>query len=221
MIEGDTLIRLTMTDARESWGDWYEKVEGDVDPDVVDLREQLEEEDKDSVLDVGCGAGRHLLYLAQNGFDAHGFDFSESAVAELNENLDELGAEADVQVADMAEKFPYDGEQFAAVLAIRSIHHADLDTINHSVDEMFRVLRPSGLIYVQVPTYEKLEKLREGGEEFEEVEPGTNIPLEGPEEGVPHHNFQREEVHEIFSDFEIEELDKGDDHYNLLARKPQ
>lgn len=210
-----------MTDARESWGDWYEKVEGDVDPDVVDLREQLEEEDKDSVLDVGCGAGRHLLYLAQNGVDAHGFDFSESAVAELKENLDELGAEADVQVADMAEKFPYDGEQFDAVLAIRSIHHADLDTINHSVDEMFRVLRPSGLIYVQVPTYEKLEELQRGGEEFEEVEPGTNIPLEGPEEGVPHHNFQREEVHEIFSDFEIEELDKRDDHYNLLARKPQ
>ncbi|RRJ34232.1 class I SAM-dependent methyltransferase [Halocatena pleomorpha] len=208
-----------MTDARESWGDWYEKVEGDIDPDVVELREQLEEEDKDSVLDVGCGAGRHLLYLTQNELDAHGFDFSESAVAKLRGELDELGAEADVQVADMAEKFPYDGEQFDTVLAIRSIHHADLSTINHSVDEIFRVLRPSGLIYVQVPTYEKLEKLRGGGEEFEEVEPGTNIPLKGPEEGVPHHNFKREEVHEIFSDFEIEALDKRDDHYNLLARK--
>lgn len=76
------------------------------------------------------------------------------------------------------------------------------------------------MVYVQVPTHEKLKQLKESGEVFEEVEPGPNIPLEGPEEGVPHHNFRREEVLEIFSDFDPEALDERGDQYCLLARKP-
>ncbi len=209
-----------MTEKQGSWDDWYEKVEGDVDPDVIELKDVLDEEDKNRVLDVGCGAGRHLLYLAQHGFEVRGFDFSESAIDELEETLDDVDYDADVRMADFAEDFPYEDESFDAAFGIRSINHADLETINHAVDEMFRVLKSSGLIYVQVPTYEKLEKLKEAGEEFEQVEPGTNIPLEGPEEGVPHHNFRREEVLEVFSDFDPEEFEKRGDHYCLLARKP-
>ena len=60
-------------------------VEGTVDPDIVELKEMLAEEGKDRILDVGCGAGRHLLYLAQHGFDVCGFDFSE----ELDERRDQ------------------------------------------------------------------------------------------------------------------------------------
>ncbi|MDH5460280.1 MAG: methyltransferase domain-containing protein, partial [Candidatus Bathyarchaeota archaeon] len=33
-----------------------------------------------SVLDLGCGAGRHCVYLAKNGFDAIGVEISESAL---------------------------------------------------------------------------------------------------------------------------------------------
>ena len=209
-----------MGDERGNWDNWYKKVEGDVDQEVIKLKGVLTNEDKNRILDVGCGAGRHLLYLAQNGFEVHGFDFSDSAISGLAEKLDGVDYDADVRVADFSEDFPYEDGHFDAVLAFRSIHHADLETINHSVDEIFRVLKPSGVVYVQVPSYEKLVELKESGEEFEEVEPGTNIPLEGPEEGVPHHNFRREEVLEIFSDFAPEELDKRGDQYCLLARKP-
>lgn len=208
-----------MTGERGSWDDWYEEVAGEVDPDVVSLAETLADEGKNRVLDVGCGAGRHLSYLARNGLEVYGFDRSDSAISEAEEKLDGVDHDAEVRVADFSEDFPYEDDHFDAAVATRSINHADLDTIEHSVGEMYRVLRPSGLVYAQVPTYEKLEELKEAGEEFEEVEPGTNIPLEGPEEGVPHHNFRREEVLDVFSDFDPEELNRRGDHYCLLARK--
>lgn len=209
-----------MTGSRGSWDDWYEKVEGDVDQDVVRLAAILADEGKNRVLDVGCGAGRHLSYLARNGFEVAGFDRSESAISGLEARLDGADYDAAVSVADFSEEFPYEDECFDAAVATRSINHADLETIEHAVSEMFRVLRSSGLVYAQVPTYEKLVELKEAGEEFEEVEPGTNIPLEGPEEGIPHHNFRREEVLAVFSDFDPEELNQRGDHHCLLARKP-
>lgn len=207
-----------MSEYGDTWDDWYEKVGKEIEPDLETLAGILDDEDKKSVLDVGCGAGRHILYLAEQGCEVAGFDQAESATNQVRERLDDLGLPGKVVQHDMAERFPYDDGRFDAVLAIRSIHHARLKTINHAVSEMYRVLDTSGLLYTQVPTYEKLEKLKED-EEFKMLEPGTSVPLQGSEEGVVHHNFKRDEVKDVFSDFAIERLYKEGDHYRLLARK--
>ena len=36
------------------------------------------------ILDVGCGDGRHSLYLADLGFQVDAFDISENAIAKIN-----------------------------------------------------------------------------------------------------------------------------------------
>ena len=99
----------------------------------------------------------------------HGFDFSDSAISELEEKLDRVDTNGDVRVADFSEDFPYEDDCFEAALAFRSIHHADLETINHSVDEIFRGLKSSGLVYVQVPAYEKLVELKESGKSLKKL----------------------------------------------------
>jgi len=53
------------------------------------------------------------------------------------------------------------------------------------------------------------------------IEPGTFIPLEGPEKGLPHHIFSEEELRLEFGNFQIEDvsLRAGGKVISVLARK--
>ncbi len=53
-----------------------------------------------SVLDVGCGAGSNVIFLAQKGYDAHGIDLSPGAVAAARSRATEAGVTVDVQEGD-------------------------------------------------------------------------------------------------------------------------
>lgn len=37
--------------------------------------------------------------------------------------------------------------------------------------------------------------------EHQELEPGVRVPLHGPEAGLPHSSFTKQEIKEMFSDF--------------------
>jgi hypothetical protein len=70
------------------------------------------------------------------------------------------------------------------------------------------------LIFVTVP------KLRNQGTAFEQVEPGTFVPLDGPERGLPHHYFTSEELQEVCRDYDIVDIHLDEwEHYCLSAFK--
>ena len=46
------------------------------------------------VLDLGCGAGRHVVFLAWKGFEVHGLDSSAEALRICRERLREAGLRA-------------------------------------------------------------------------------------------------------------------------------
>lgn len=62
------------------------------------------------VLDVGCGAGRHSLYLQRRGFDVVGIDRSPRIV-----ELARRRGVRDVRVADVCRKLPFDAGEFETV----------------------------------------------------------------------------------------------------------
>ncbi len=78
-------------------------------------------------------------------------------------------------------------------------------------------------MFVQVPEYRDHEwALTEAYETHWVLEPGTHVPLAGVEQGVPHHCFRQEELLQLFSNYEPEEIHMGTDHYKgfcFLAKK--
>lgn len=55
---------------------------GNPSKEVVDIVKHLKKDAK--ILDVGCGDGRHTLYLANLGFQVDAFDISENAIKKVD-----------------------------------------------------------------------------------------------------------------------------------------
>jgi len=180
--------------------------------DMPRLVQTLRNRGGNTVLDLGSGTGRHVVYLAKSGFSVFGLDNSSEAMAATRQWLAEEGLEADLRLQSMTERFPYDDGFFDAGVSVQVIHHADLATVRGIVGEITRVLKKGGAIFVTVP------KLRNQGKTFEQLEPNTFVPLDGPEKGLPHHYFTPGELQEMFGDFDIVDIHlDGWEHYCLSA----
>ncbi|NND71601.1 MAG: class I SAM-dependent methyltransferase [Rhodothermales bacterium] len=57
-----------------------------------------------SILDVGCGRGRHSILLAEKGYTVTGIDISEQSIEEARARAREADLPVDFQVADMREQ---------------------------------------------------------------------------------------------------------------------
>ncbi len=90
-------------------------------------------------LDLGCGTGRHALWLANNGATVTALDFSESMLAEAARKP---GAEKVRFIShDLRLPLPL-SEQFELVVSGLVLEH--LDDLNQFFTEARRALRPGG-----------------------------------------------------------------------------
>jgi SAM-dependent methyltransferase len=165
-----------------------------------------------TVLDLGCGSGRHVAYVAQHGLSVYGLDSSAEGLLLTRQTLARLGLTADLRLGDIFEPLPYADGLFDALIAVQVIHHAPLAPIRRLAAEIARVVGPGGLLFVSVP------QLRNQGTRFEQIEPGTYVPLDGREAGLPHHYFTPDELRAAFDQFEVADLHLDrDSHYCLTA----
>ncbi len=172
--------------------------------------------DVERVLDLGCGTGRHLVYLAKSKFEVHGFDVSPKALSLARDWLEEECLTAHLLRHRMEDPFPFEDDFFDAVISTQVIHHNRIDGIRFTVSEIERVLRRDGVLFV---TFPRLSQVPDSGSmdwKLEPIEPGTYIPRSGPEAGILHHYFTVEEVHEVFRGFKILDLYVGHTGHRCL-----
>ena len=168
------------------------------------------------VLDLGCGTGRHLIAFAREGFDTWGLDSSAVGLASALLRLGEMKLSAHLTLHDM-QNLPYPDTFFNALISVQVIHHNRLEAIRQTVSEITRVVKPGGLIWITVPVSKN-----EPSNLQKEVEPGTFVPIDGPEKGLPHHYFRKVELGPFFASFEILELEvDSTNHFSLTARKTE
>lgn len=96
-----------------------------------------------AVLDVGCGAGSNVLFLAESGFRAHGVDLSPGAVAAARARAAEARLAVDIQEGDVL-ALPFPDGSFDAVVDNGCFHTLPLSRRERYAKEVLRVLRPAG-----------------------------------------------------------------------------
>lgn len=116
---------------------WYER------PAMVELAGDVQGR---RVLDAGCGSGPLAAALRDRGALASGFDVSPGMLALARERL---GEEADLLVADLGDRLPYDDDAFDVVVCSLALHY--LKDWHAPLTELRRVLRPGGRLVISVP----------------------------------------------------------------------
>jgi SAM-dependent methyltransferase len=218
--KGDLSYQMT---TEKGWEAAYRKkpyVEVEPHAEVVKLVSFFKRKNVRKLLDLGCGDGRHLIYLARQGFWVFGLDNAPTAIRLASKWLEKENLTANLVCSDMS-TIPWYDESFDAIISIYVINHHRLEGIRCTIREIFRVLKPGGWIFVIVGTSRpKPGKIRPKGE-WVELEPNTYEWLAGHERGVPHHFFNKKELLELFSRFRIIDVHSEKKKRTcLLAQKP-
>ncbi|MFX0107607.1 MAG: class I SAM-dependent methyltransferase [Candidatus Hodarchaeota archaeon] len=101
-----------------------------------------------TILDCGAGGPRPPLALFHEwGYKCHGIDISQAAVDAAILYASEHGLLLHMKVGDMR-NLPYDTASFSFVYTQNSICHLTKEDQKKAIDEMLRVLRPNGILYV-------------------------------------------------------------------------
>ncbi|MFW9969486.1 MAG: class I SAM-dependent methyltransferase [Candidatus Odinarchaeota archaeon] len=172
--------------------------------DMERIARIFKEKGVQKILDIGSGTGRHLIFFSKKGFEIYGFDASPKAISIAKEWLADENLNVEIKLHSMQEKFPYENNFFDAVISIQVIHHNKIKEIIKTVNEIERVLKIGGLIFITVPRLEGREDSDDW--ELKEIETGTYIPQAGQEKGLPHHFFTIEELHKVFNSFNLLEI---------------
>ncbi len=99
-------------------------------------------------LDLGCGTGTNVIYLAQHGFDTTGVDLSTRAIARARQKIKLARLEpcARVYAGDVTrlDALPVTGP-FNLVLDIGCLHNLDVSARQRYASGLLRRMQPGGL----------------------------------------------------------------------------
>ncbi len=140
-------------------------------------------------LDIGCGGGRHLVWLGQLGWIVTGLDWSPKAIAASKKSLDNAGVLGKLVKADF-KRLPVSPSSFALVISTSTLHHGMLADFKRALMEIKKALKPGGYALMSLPTKDNQAASTPGTW----IEDGTLIPGVGDEIGIPHHFFTVDEI---------------------------
>ncbi len=174
------------------------------------------------VLDLGCGNGRHLIYLNREfGCRGIGYDTSEEAIKQANTTATTrfVAAPLHFEVRSIAEPPPLADNSVDLVLDMMTAHVLRQAEREVWRNEISRVLRPGGWFFLKTFLAEEDLHVKRLLRDHPAGEANSYIH---PVLGVYEHVWAEPEIEEFFGgQFEVAKIDKSHKHvhYGAAAQK--
>jgi ubiquinone/menaquinone biosynthesis C-methylase UbiE len=192
--------------------------------DIDNVVKLFQEHSVRRVLDLGCGSGRHTVYLAKKGFDVFGIDIAEAGIKLTKDWLRKDNLKVNLKMGNIYKKLPYNDNFFDAVISTATLHHEKIENIHKAIGEIERILKPGGLIFITFrkrkfrnfhPNQTIIEKYGKQRYNYKVIAPRTYVPIEGGEIGLVHYLFNKELIRKEFKNFRIPKIwvDSNGRHY--------
>lgn len=159
------------------------------------------------VLDLGCGEGKYLKFLKSFGFKTEGIDSSKTAVKMAKKSLND---NSKILFKNMF-RFVIPKNKYDLIISISTIHHGTKKQVRGLVDQIHRALIRKGKIFITLPDCRCI-KIWNTFKNHREISPGTFMPTSGPEKGLPHSFYTKEEVRKLFSKFKRLKIKMDDEN---------
>ena len=132
----------------EMWDNWSKKRSSIPAYDLCldEYKDILEQNKKNTILDLGCGIGADTLYLLERGYDVLSCDFSNEALKSIRDNI----PNSKTLYLDMMKDFPIEDNAYSLIIAGLSLHYFDNATTIHIMNEIKRILKQDGTLLARV-----------------------------------------------------------------------
>ncbi len=177
----------------------------------------LETNEKDKknikVLEIGCGAGNNLWFLAEQGFDTYGIDGSHSACKAAKELQKQRNVNVTIQQAYF-DNLPFDDNSMDIIIDREATCCGTLNDVKKWWREANRVLKKGGLIIsLKYANYDQdLLEIQKGTLNATQIEENTFKDIESGtfmDTGIIHFTTY-DELFEIFSFCDIKFINRLD-----------
>lgn len=101
---------------------------------------------KEPALDVGCGDGRHLVLMAQMGYQMTGLELTKHGIKTTLKKLQALELTSNVTQGDF-HHLPFKDASFKTIISIQALHYNDWEGAEKSFSEIARVLKTDGYFF--------------------------------------------------------------------------
>ena len=169
-----------------------------------------------TVLDLGCGNGRNLVWLCKEAnMNGVGYDSSGEAVAQAQKAATAAGAHVQCIKRSIAGNFDLPDASVDVILDMMTSHVLNEAERTHWKNEMFRVLKPYGWVFFKTFFLDGDLNASRMLREFPTKESGSYMH---PRIGVLEHVWSQEEIHEFFDElFTVHKVVKS--HKHILKGK--
>ena len=180
--------------ANERWNEIHRSYERDKIKydNWLELFEKSIDNCETAIIDLGCGSGNDTLYLVERGKEVIPCDYSSNAIQNIKKNFPEVER---TECFDMTKGLPFEDNFTNLIICDLSLHYFKEKTTLEILEEIKRVLKPSGLLIFRVNS---VKDVNYGVGEGKEIEKH----LYETEDGRYKRFFDQEDIDKFFANWE-------------------